>query len=127
MNTTGELGEHIACRYLQKHGYRIVERNYSKKWGEIDIIAEKGGTLTFVEVKTQEVAIVKDTPEEHTSQPEERVDARKKRRLARAISTYLSHKSREDDDWQFLVAVVELNTDSKQARVRVIPDVIDAL
>jgi Holliday junction resolvase-like predicted endonuclease len=49
---TGELGELIATRYFSERGFRLVERNYTKKWGEIDIIVEKGGITHFVEVKS---------------------------------------------------------------------------
>lgn len=49
---TGDLGEDIAERFLVKRGFKILERNYLRKWGEIDIIAKKGGKLCFVEVKT---------------------------------------------------------------------------
>ena len=48
----GEVGENYACKYLEEAGYRIVARNYSKKWGEIDIVAEKAKALHFVEVKS---------------------------------------------------------------------------
>lgn len=49
----GKLGEDLACQYLKKKGYKIIERNYWKSWGELDIVAispEK--ILVFVEVKT---------------------------------------------------------------------------
>ncbi len=49
---TGDLGEEIAVMFLMKQGFSIVERNYLRKWGEIDIVAKKDGTLYFVEVKT---------------------------------------------------------------------------
>ena len=49
---TGEMGENIAVRFLMKQGYSILGRNYTKKWGEIDIIAEKERKLHFVEVKS---------------------------------------------------------------------------
>ena len=48
----GRLGEDIACRFLKEKGFKVVERNYWKKWGEIDIVAEKEGVLRFIEVKT---------------------------------------------------------------------------
>ncbi|MBU4223686.1 YraN family protein, partial [Patescibacteria group bacterium] len=34
----GELGENIACKFLMKHGHEILDRNYRKKWGEIDVV-----------------------------------------------------------------------------------------
>lgn len=49
----GQLGENAACQYLKKKHYRILSRNYRKKYGEIDIIAQKANKLTFVEVKTR--------------------------------------------------------------------------
>ena len=48
----GKIGEETACKFLMKHGYQIVLRNYWKKWGEIDIVAKKDKTTHFVEVKT---------------------------------------------------------------------------
>lgn len=51
--TTGNIGEDLAVKYLQKLGYRILERNYRIKGGEIDIVALDKGYLVFVEVKTR--------------------------------------------------------------------------
>lgn len=48
----GKAGENIACRYLERHGYKIIERNYREQGGEIDIISEKFGNIVFIEVKT---------------------------------------------------------------------------
>ena len=50
---TGKLGEESVCAYLAEQGYRIIERNYRIKGGEIDIIAENGDYLAFVEVKAR--------------------------------------------------------------------------
>lgn len=50
---TGRLGEESVCAYLTERGYNIVARNYRIKGGEIDIIAENGDYLTFVEVKSR--------------------------------------------------------------------------
>lgn len=49
----GEIGENAACDYLKAHGYQILKRNYRKPYGEIDIVAKKGETVSFVEVKTR--------------------------------------------------------------------------
>ena len=45
----GDFGEDLTCEYLQKKGYKILDRNYSKTFGEIDIIARKGEVISFVE------------------------------------------------------------------------------
>ncbi len=50
---TGRLGEESVCRYLEDKGYRIAARNYRIRGGEIDIIAENGEYLAFVEVKSR--------------------------------------------------------------------------
>lgn len=49
----GKLGEDLAASYLAKHGYRILSRNFHTRYGEIDLIAMKGRSLIFVEVKTR--------------------------------------------------------------------------
>ncbi len=50
---TGKLGEDIACQYLFNKGFTIIDRNFRKPWGELDIITKrKDGVLVFVEVKT---------------------------------------------------------------------------
>ncbi len=49
----GNKGEDLACEYLEKHGYKILERNYRIRGGEIDIVAMDENYLAFVEVKTR--------------------------------------------------------------------------
>ncbi len=49
----GRMGENIAANYLLSKGYRILHRRYRTKEGEVDIIAEKDGVISFVEVKTR--------------------------------------------------------------------------
>ena len=49
----GDRGEDIAAKYLQQQGYRIVQRNYRSRYGEVDIICAQQGILVFVEVKTR--------------------------------------------------------------------------
>ena len=51
--TVGQLGEGEAVKYLKQHGYRILKRNWNCKCGEVDIIAQDGDYLVFVEVKTR--------------------------------------------------------------------------
>lgn len=49
----GSHGEDIACEYLIKHGYKIIERNFKKTYGELDIISLYKDILVFIEVKTR--------------------------------------------------------------------------
>jgi putative endonuclease len=49
----GALGERLAAEHLQRAGYRIVERNYRTRYGELDIVAAGDGCLVFCEVKTR--------------------------------------------------------------------------
>ena len=50
---TGKIGEDLACEFLQDRGYKIIERNFRQKWGELDIVAiGNDKTLVFIEVKT---------------------------------------------------------------------------
>lgn len=51
--TFGAAGEDLVAEYLQKQGFKIIARNYLKKYGEIDLIAELGEVLAFIEVKTR--------------------------------------------------------------------------
>ena len=56
-NPTAKFGEDKACEYLQKLGFKILERNYRKTYGEIDIIAIDQDVLAFIEVKTRTSAL----------------------------------------------------------------------
>jgi len=53
VNPVAKLGEDKACEYLKKLGFKILERNYRKTYGEIDIIAIDKDVLAFIEVKTR--------------------------------------------------------------------------
>src|SRR3989338_4950572 len=48
----GDMGENVACMFMMKHGFEIIERNYLRKGGEIDIVAKKNGGIRFIEVKS---------------------------------------------------------------------------
>ena len=120
---TGDVGEELASRFLAGHGYEIVERNYLKKWGEIDVIAKKGGILHFVEVKTVKSRDVSGETDGY--RPEENVHPKKLERLSRAIETYLADKKvSPETNWQIDVITVLLDIDSKKARIGVIGNVI---
>ncbi len=119
----GKIGEDIACKFLTKRGFAVLERNYWKKWGEIDIIVKKGDVLHFVEVKTVSHIPSKNKVDKY--RPEENIHPRKLKRLSRTIQTYLLEKDiPEDDDWQFDVVVVFLDQKRRKARVRYLENII---
>ncbi len=120
----GQLGEDITSAYLLRRGFHVIERNYKKKWGEIDIIAKKDGVLHFIEVKAGSVmtdTFPKDGEERYM--PEEHVTAYKKARLSRVIETYLLERHIKTE-WTCDVVVVIVNEKTKRAQVRVIKDVL---
>jgi putative endonuclease len=53
----GRLGEQLAAEHLIRRGFRIVERNYRTRWGELDLVAFDGTTLAFCEVKTRRLTV----------------------------------------------------------------------
>lgn len=82
MNTKaiGNWGEDKAAEYLEDEDYEILKRNYSFKFGEVDIIAEKDGCTVFVEVKTRK--------NNYYGNPSEFVDLRKQRRVKMAAACF---------------------------------------
>jgi putative endonuclease len=121
----GEIGENVACRFLMKRGFEIVERNYWKKWGEIDIIAKKEGILRFIEVKTVSCKTLDSvTHETDTYRPEDNIHPWKLKRLSRTIQTYLLEKGDDDIEWQFDVIAIYLDMSNKKARVNFLEDIV---
>jgi putative endonuclease len=77
----GKAGEEYATQYLLKEKYKIIDRNFSRPWGELDIIArEKGGTLVFVEVKTLHIM--------RSMMPEDNMTKDKIKKFARTAELY---------------------------------------
>lgn len=77
----GQIGENTAADVLRAKGYRILRQNYRCRYGEIDIIAEKYGDMSFVEVKTRQSF--------HYGRPAEAVTEEKKKHLRKAAHCYL--------------------------------------
>jgi len=76
----GAYGENLACDFLKKQGYKILERNFRIRGGEIDVIAKDGDTLVYVEVKTRS--------SNQFGTPEESITVKKIRFLERAAKFY---------------------------------------
>lgn len=80
----GKRGEELALKYLKRNGYKILERGYRNPFGEVDIIAEKDGTVAFIEVKTR--------LSENYGAPSEAVDSRRRNKYIQAAKYYFYGK-----------------------------------
>lgn len=121
----GEVGENVACRFLVKQGFEVIERNYWKKWGEIDVIVKKDSILHFIEVKTVSCENLDSvTHETDAYKPEDNVHPWKLKRLFRTIQTYLLEKVSDDPDWQFDIIAIYLDMKSKKAKISFLEDIV---
>lgn len=93
----GDFGENYVCDFLKRHGYKILDRNYAIRGGEIDIIAKKNDVIAFVEVKTR-----KENP---LTDGEEAITQYKKTHLIKTADVYFN-KLEEPCCCRFDVAVV---------------------
>ncbi len=133
----GTLGENLVIRFLMKRGYTILDRNYRRPWGELDIVAEKKGKIHFVEVKStstklessvssetelspreRALAYVKSGLRKDRFRPEDHLHQQKSLRLRRIIATYLKAKHVSDEtDWQFDLATALIDNAKRKAHV----------
>ena len=112
----GKIGENIATKFLERNAYLILERNYLRKWGELDIIALKDNVICFVEVKTISNPLYR---------AEENMHSWKLKRLRRAVQTYLLENGHlEKYDWQFDLITVLLDFDKRVGKVKHFKDII---
>ena len=98
----GAQAEARAAEFLQRKSYRLVDRNWTCKGGEIDLVCLDGDTLVFVEVRAR-------SSSSHGTPLETVVDL-KRRRLIRAASIYLHVKKREDSACRFDVVAISGDT-----------------
>lgn len=109
----GFLAENIAARYLEGNGYEIIDKNYRKPWGEIDIIARKNEVVIFVEVKANSQEFVGDF------NPEIRVDWKKVAKIKRTAMLYLEYElCNMDCEWQIDVISVTFNSIRQTAKIK---------
>ena len=106
---TGKTGEDLAAAYLKKNGYRILARNYRCPYGEVDIIAQEGGIIVFVEVKSRRSDLYGD--------PQHAVDLHKQKKLSLISIHYLNERNIPSDRARFDVVAVRMNPDDTQFEV----------
>ncbi|MBU4367568.1 YraN family protein [Patescibacteria group bacterium] len=119
----GKFGEDLACSYLKRNNYKILERNYIKTWddktkGEIDVIIRKDGIVCFVEVKTQEAS--------EGFYPEDKVDYKKQRKLMKLAQSWLiRNKVPLDSAWQIDIVSILLNRETKKAKISHFKNIVE--
>ena len=97
----GFEAEEAACRWLSGRGYKVLDRNWRRPWGELDIVAEHSGVVCFVEVKAA-------AKRQNGFDPFLRADARKMHKVKRTAQTWLaSHRYGPDTEWQMdIISVI---------------------
>ena len=108
----GFYAETVASHYLQQKKYQILDRNYRKPWGEIDIIAQDGEIIVFVEVKanTKDYGVAFN--------PEVRVDHHKMRKIIKTASLYLEFDLKElKSEWRVDIVSVTIKEDANKVKI----------
>lgn len=110
----GNRGENDAANFLKKEGYKIVEMNYTCKFGEIDIIAIEKKFLVFVEVKSRS--------SETYGAPEYAITKHKMRQIIRVAESYLFKKKIKNTNCRFDVVAINYNIEDNSKKIRLIKD-----
>jgi putative endonuclease len=113
---TGREGEQAAARFLENNGYTILERNYRRKFGEIDIIARHNDYLVFIEVKTR-------AGHSH-GDPLEAVTFRKQKQISRVAQYYLQERQLHDIPARFDVVAVRVSK-NRLPEIEIVTDAFD--
>lgn len=108
------MAENAAVKALRAKGYRILHRNYRQGFGEIDIVAEEGEVLAFVEVRSKRQG--------GALRPIESIDFSKRRRLVALAQVYLARENAVERPCRFDVAEVILNEKGRACSVELIRD-----
>ena len=108
----GTVGEKMAARYLFRHGYRILEKNLVIDGREIDIVAKRGDTLAFVEVKTRSV----DKLDPHEARPASSVTPEKQRKIIAAAAQYKGMNYSKYNGLRMRFDVIEVLLEKKKDR-----------
>jgi putative endonuclease len=113
----GNAGEDIAARELIRRGYTVRDRNWRCPEGELDIVAEQGDALVFVEVRTRRG--------DRFGTPEDSITPTKRAHLIASAQAYLEAHSLQDCDWRIDVVAVEMTAQGQLVRVDVIENAIE--
>ena len=112
----GRWGEKMAAQHLESQGYVILDRNWRCNRGEIDLVAQEGSVLVFVEVKTRRGR--------DFGTPEEAITRSKANRLLELGQRYLLERDLEDVEWRVDMVAVELDLQGKLLRCEHVPNAV---
>ena len=107
----GRWAEQQAVQFLQRKGYEVLDRNYRKPWGEIDIIAQKHSIIVFVEVKANNQFA-------SGFEPELRANYLKQQRVLRTARTFLAEYQLDERPWQIDVISVTIQQQQNTALIK---------
>ncbi|PIV39040.1 MAG: YraN family protein [Candidatus Omnitrophica bacterium CG02_land_8_20_14_3_00__42_8] len=111
----GQKGEETAALYLRRKGYKIIEQNYRySRLGEIDLIAQEGKDLVFVEVKTRSSLSF--------AEPEEAVNYQKQKRIIKLAQGYLLNQKLDQVSCRFDVVSIIIDQGGKIKSIKLIRD-----
>ena len=113
----GRWGEERAAEFLKAKGYRILERNYKNKIGEVDLVVSNKKDICFIEVKTRRSLAY--------GQPYESVTRRKQRKIACVALAYLKHRFGTVDVNARFDVISIIREKSGRARIEHIPHAFD--
>ncbi len=114
---TGILGEKLACDFLGRNGYHIIETNYRCPEGEIDIIARHGEMLVFVEVRTKR--------SRRFGSPEESITPAKMEKLRTVAARYGQSHRNLPASWRIDVVAVQMERSGQVSRIEIIENAVD--
>ena len=122
----GDKGEDIACMFLMKRGFTIKDRNYLRKYGELDVVAEYKGIYHVIEVKSVscEIQYYKNIDKNDRYRPEDNIHSWKLQRLSRVIQAYVSDKRLFNADWQFDVITVYIDQRAGKAALEYLENIV---
>ncbi len=125
-NEIGKIGEDLASKWLISNGYLIIQRNYLKKYGEVDIVARETDKIHFIEIKSvsyETKQLLEYAVSHETWRPEENVHKEKIRRFKNTIEVWLIENDYKGE-WQIDILTVRLVPDEKFAQVNMLDNVI---
>ena len=114
----GDFGERVAASHLESKGYEILERNWSVREGEIDLIAQRDDELVFVEVRSRRGSGGMGTPEES-------ITGRKAAHVRAAAAAYVQEHPESPANQRIDVIALELDRKGRVLRVEQIENAIE--